>query len=110
MTPGVRLVAFAGQQQGKELNEASAWPTTSPGSAWHALDGHRAQVWRSCVTLLGQVGQVQCISYFKVWHCSELTVPYSYNCTFKLQQRQEVLVIKQVVGLDFLFYRCMVAA
>lgn len=78
MTPDVRLVAFAGQQQGKELNEASAWPTSPPGSAWRALNGDgalgpRARVWRSCVTLLGQVGQVQCISYFKVRQCSELT-------------------------------------
>lgn len=38
------------------------------------------------------------------------TVPCPSTCTFKLQQRQEVLVIKQVVGLGFVFCRCMVVA
>lgn len=40
------------------------------------------------------------------------TVPYFCNRAFKLhyvtwQQRQEILVINQVLGLSFLFYKCM---
>lgn len=41
------------------------------------------------------------------------TIQYFYNHTFKLhyvtwQQRQEILVINQVLGLGFLFYKCVV--
>lgn len=122
MTPDVKLLAFTGKCQGKVLNKA----VSLTHLFWVSLIVCKTVIALSITEHKCKRAALFCWFKFERYSASltlkygimvllrvdSYTVPYFYNHIFKFhcvtwQQRQGILVISQVLGLGFLFCKCM---